>query len=65
MKSAADGHLADHHFGHTHHQKDGSHQDSHKKMGGVRGKVHTGHPSELDGYHGGEMGTGTGRGKAK
>jgi hypothetical protein len=63
MKSAADGHLADHHFGQTYSQKDGSHQESHKKLGGVRAKVVTGHPKEVGEFHGKGMETGTGRGK--
>lgn len=31
--------------------KDGSHDKSHKELGGARAKIMTGHPDELEAYH--------------
>lgn len=38
---------------HEEHGKDGSHQDSHKMVGGARSRIMTGSPSELEAFHGG------------
>jgi hypothetical protein len=35
-------------YGSTDHGADGSHQDSHEKLGGFRKRIHTGDPSELE-----------------
>jgi hypothetical protein len=63
IKSAADGHLPEHLFGETEAQKDGSHEDSHKKLDKIPRHIHLGDPKELAAFHGKELECGTGRGK--
>lgn len=44
-------------YGHPRHGAAGSHQNTHKEIGGARSTIHQGMPHELESFHGKDKGT--------